>query len=83
MSNGGPATRRDVRQAAGFDEYRQPARVGRIAALAYMDPERRAHVRASAHRRPGHLVEARASAIEDARVDCRSTVLRNYANLTR
>lgn len=83
MSNGRPATMRDVRQDAGFRSPRQPTRVGQAAVLAYTDPGRDAGRFSLVPRRSHATVEARASAIEDARVDCRSTILRNPAKLPR
>jgi hypothetical protein len=53
-----------------------------MAVLAYTEPGRAASFRL-APRSHDAFVEARTSAIEDARVDCRSTILRNSANLPR
>ena len=83
MSNGRPATRRDARQDAGFRSPSQPTAVGLTAAIAYTDPGRRGTRFTLAHRRNDGIVEARTSAIEDARMDCRSTILRNSAYPTR
>lgn len=76
MSNGVPATERDARQDAGPRAPRQPTNVEPNDARAYLDP-RRDLPRYVLARRPIRSVEARTTAIEDARMDCRSTILRN------
>jgi hypothetical protein len=76
MSNGVPATARGARQDGGSRAQRQPTIVGLSGARAYLDPRRDlgGYVLAS---RSDAIVEARITAIEDARMDCRSTILRN------
>ena len=75
MSNGVPATERDARQDAGDRRTRQPATVGRPDARAYFDPPRRPTGYGFRRGSDGVAV-ARRTAIEDARMDCRSTILR-------
>jgi hypothetical protein len=66
MSNGAPATMRDARQQADMRAPGHPRTTAPKGARKYMMSSDRDGVAA-----------ARATAIEDARMDCRSTILRH------